>query len=146
MIRVLLSNTAVEIRPWNVKTSGFAINKSSPQRYGTSVILFNIYLEDSLRSLRAAINENAPNLEQLYATISSTILPEWMVYNDDIDILSKEEVNKVNKGKVVDTINNIFLERCLMINNDKTEHSLLKQGDKNTKIWRSVKKLGSLLK
>ena len=69
-----------------------------------------------------------------------------MVYNDDTDILSKEEVNKLNKGKVNDTINNIFLERCLIINNDKTQHSLLKQGDKNTKIWRSVKKLGSLFK
>ena len=31
-----------------------------------------------------------------------------------------------------------------MINNGKAEHSLLKQENRNTEIYRSVKKLGSL--
>lgn len=55
-----------------------------------------------------------------------------MVYADDIDIISAD---KIYKGKVINTINNLFLERCLMI-----KHSLLKRGHRNTEIWRSVKK------
>ena len=60
-----------------------------------------------------------------------------MVYADGIDIISAD---KIYKGKVINTINNLFPERCLMI-----KHSLIKRGHRNTEIWRSVKKYVSLL-
>ena len=39
----------------------------------------------------------------------------------------------------------VFPSRNLKVNADKTEHTTLERGDRNTKSWRYVKKVGSLL-
>ena len=59
MIRVLLSNTILEIKPRNVVG-----NKDSLQGDRSSGILINKFLEDSLRRVRATIHENELDLER----------------------------------------------------------------------------------
>ena len=48
MIRLLLSNTTLEVRLRGETTSSFTRNRGSPEGDGISGILFNIYLEDAL--------------------------------------------------------------------------------------------------
>lgn len=58
MIRILLSNTILVIKLRKAITSSFVGSKGLLQGYGISGILFNIFLEDLLRRVRAAIHEN----------------------------------------------------------------------------------------
>lgn len=58
MIRVLLSNTILEIKLRNAVG-----NKDSLQGDRSSGILINKFLEDSLRRVRATIHENELDLE-----------------------------------------------------------------------------------
>ena len=104
--------------------------------------MFNIYLEDALRRARAEINLTEPRIEHSYAKVTTSNLPQEMVYADDTDILNREQAEK---DKALQTICEVFPTRDLKINNDKTEHTLLKRGEKKNEPWREVKKLGSLL-
>lgn len=109
MTRALLSNTTLEIKLQNANTISFASNKDSPQGNGISGILFNTYLEDSLRQKWAL-----PRTFYSYAKVTKTKLLEEIISADDINILKTDKVNKV---KAIYRINNIFPERCLMNNN-----------------------------
>ena len=61
-------------------------------------------------------------------------------YNTDFIFKTNEE-----KNNMTETVNAIFLSRNLKINEDKTGHTFLQRGDRNTKKWRKVEKVGSLL-
>ena len=100
MTRALLSNTTLEIKLQNANTISFASNKDSPQGNGISGILFNTYLEDSLRQKWAL-----PRTFYSYAKITKTKLLEEIISADDINILKTDKVNKV---KAIYRINNIF--------------------------------------
>ena len=54
--RVLLSNTTLDVKMNGVKTENFQSNIGSPQGDGISGILFNIYLEDTLRRTRKEVD------------------------------------------------------------------------------------------
>ena len=46
---------------------------------------------------------------------------------------------------MIETVNTVFPSRNLKVNEDKTEHTFPQRGDRNSEIWRYVKKVGSLL-
>ena len=60
-------------------------------------------------------------------------------YNTDFIFKTNE------KNNMTETVNAIFLSRNLKINEDKTGHTFPQRGDRNTKTWRKVQKVGSLL-
>jgi exonuclease III len=141
MIRLLLSNTTLEIRTKGVQTEPFESNIGSPQGDSISGVLFNIYLEDALRRIRAQINEEDIHIEHNYSRQPQTRLPSEMIYADDTDYPTIEDETK---RKRLDATYRTLPERNLKVNEDKTEHTRISRGA-NEKSWRSVKKLGSLL-
>ena len=64
-----------------------------------------------------------------------------MVYADDTDYPS---LDTIRKKQVLDATYKILPERNLIVNADKTEHTVISRGS-NKEEWRKVKKLGSLL-
>ena len=56
MVRLLLSNTSLEVKMNGVAPERFESNVGSPQGDAISGVLFNIYLEDALRRVRANLN------------------------------------------------------------------------------------------
>ena len=46
---------------------------------------------------------------------------------------------------MIETVNAVFPFRNLKVNEDKTENTFLQSGDRKTKTWKNVKKVGSLL-
>ena len=144
MARLLLSNTTLDIKLKGAKTSPFDSNVGSPQGDGISGVFFNVYLEDALRRARAKMNSANINIEHSYAAISSPkSLPSEMTYADDNDFPTEDNVQKEH---VLNTIYSVFPERNLKVNEDKTEHTVVKRGNcEEEKLWRNVRKLGSLL-
>ena len=142
MIRLLLSNTTLDIKMNGVDTSKFQSNIGSPQGDGISGILFNIYLEHSLRILRRQADATDILYEHCYANVPRSMLPDEIVYADDTDFITE---NEAKRYVIVHTAADTLLKTNLLVNDDKTEHTVIERGDRNTETWRYVKKLGSLL-
>ena len=144
MSRLLLSNTTLKINMKGVnEIEKFTSNKGSPQGDSISGIFFNIYLEDSLRQARHRVIANDPSIEHSYMKVNHTNLPKEIIYADDTDLLAKEEKEKLD---TLDAVNVTFPSCNLKVNDDKTEHTIIKRcADRNDETWRHVKKVGSLL-
>ena len=143
MIRLLLSSTSLDIKLKGADTESFASNVGSPQGDAISGVFFNIYFEDALRRVRAKLNAADTNIEHSYANVQKTSMPNEMIYADDSDFPTE---NATRKQEVLDITYSVFPERNLKVNEDKTEHTLVKRGNsEDEKEWRNVKKLGSLL-
>jgi hypothetical protein len=86
MIRLLLSNTSLEIKMNSVMPERFESNVGSPQGNVISGVLFNIYLEDALRREQTTQNQMDTNIEHGYAKKQeSSSLPTELCYADDAD-------------------------------------------------------------
>ena len=142
MIRILLSNTVLEIKTKGAPSSPFTTNIGSPQGDGLSGCLFTIYLEKALRTLRNKLNNTQVSQEHCYATKIKKIIPDESVYADDADFIN---VSPTQNDNLMSAVTDIFPEYNLIINDTKTEQTVLKRGNRNDETWRSTKKLGSLL-
>ena len=129
MIWFLFSNTTVEVRLRGATTSSFTSNRRSTQGDRISGILFNIYLVDARRRAMTKVIQNDPQIEHSYTKVKKVSLRWEMIYADDTDILSTDQIEKI---RVLYAIYEVFPERNLHINSDKEP-------------WREVKKLSSLL-
>ena len=137
ILRVLLSETSVEIQIKGVETSAFKSNIGGPQGDSYSGPQFTTYFENSLRTVREECNIT---MEEEY--------PEEMIYADDYDNitteLQKKEIFKLNVKEILGRDN-------LLVNEDKTEESVLRRNKHDRKNkqknepWRDVIKLGSKL-
>ena len=139
MIRLLLSNTTLEVRMKEATTNPFASNVGSPQGDAISGVLFNIYLEDALRRVRAKLNADTPSTEHSYARPRLS-MPKELCYADDSDYPT---LSTSHRDRILDATYEILPQRNLKVNQDKTEHTVVQQSG-NTQ-WRKVRKLGSLL-
>ena len=116
----------------------FTSNIGSPQGDGLSPILFAIYLEAAIQSLRSH-GLVRPEADKLIG------LPESLVYADDTDFVSfvREYLDRL-----ITVLGPLFREDFkLIVNDDKTENTLVGHSDMEAdqKAWRNTKKLGSLL-
>ena len=143
MIRILLSNTTLELKMKNTITKSFRSNIGSPQGDGLSGLLFNVYFEYSLRKIRYELITNVALFDHSYFKNKREPLPEECIYADDADFVTTEENTKV---KLNNMVKDILSEDNLLLNETKTEHTVIERcEERNNERWRSVKKLGSLL-
>ena len=91
MVRVLLSNTTLEIKANSdeVISVPFHTNRGSPQGDGLSGKLFTIYFEASLRKLREEM-EKKDNIqtEHRYSAKTTPMYPEEAIHEDDADFIN----------------------------------------------------------
>ena len=66
-------------------------------------------------------------------------LPEEEIYADDTYFTS---LDKEEKDNILKAAEKIFPTRNLKINEDKTEHTVIKRGDRNIESWRYANKVG----
>ena len=137
MMRVLLSETTVEVRIKGAISEEFKSNIGSPQGNSYSGPQFTMYFEESLREVRAETD-----------ITGEEDLPEEMIYADDYDHLTEElEKKTVFKWKAGE----ILGRSDLKVNDDKTEDTILRRAkhDRQNKTtnepWRETIKLGSKL-
>ena len=145
ILRVLLSETKLEVKVHGAQSKPFISNIGAPQGDSLSGPIFTLYFEDSLRKLRKAVEESPIDVRDInprWIEKKHSSLPKEMIYADDCDFLSEEEKEKEN---INSKISLILKENNLLINEEKTEHTILKRGESNTERWRKVKKLGTLL-
>ena len=143
IIRILLSNTTLELKMKDTETKMFKSNMGSPQGDGLSGLLFDVYFENSLRKVRFKMISNSALIEHSYIKIKTEIIPEESTYADDADFMTTEESTK---NKLNNIVKDTLLEDNLVVNDTKTEHTIIERGKKrNEEEWRNVKKLGSLL-
>ena len=139
MIRVLLSNTTLEIKTNNeIPSQPFETNIGSMQGDSLSGCLFDVYFEMSLRELRKEIDSVPIPTEPKY--IAS--IPKEAIYADDADFINN---NPLRNDRIISIVKESLLKQNLKVNETKTEFTTLKRGNMNTENWRNVKKLGSLL-
>ena len=137
ILRILLSDTSIEIVIKGAETSAFKSNIGAPQGDSYSGPQFTTYFENSLKTVRAETN----------ITMTEDY-PEEIIYADDYDhVTEKIEKKRVFKGNVKE-----ILERDnLLVNEDKTEDTILRRNkhDRKNKLtnepWRDTIKLGSKL-
>ena len=137
MLRVLLSETTVEIKIKGAETSSFVSNIGSPQGDSYSGPQFTVYFEEALRDVRREVGIN-----------TEEDLPVEIIYADDYDNLTEEHEKKI---LFKSNVKEILGRHDLKVNEDKTEDTVLRRGkhDKNNKQknepWRETVKLGSKL-
>ena len=88
MVKFLLKDTKLQIKMSDIEPTTFNINIGSPQGDGLSVVLFNIYFENSLRKLREELDKVFPELP---TTINHQNPPNQLQYADDADFITKDE-------------------------------------------------------
>ena len=140
MCHLLLSNTKIRIKYGTHEQEEVKTNIGSPQGDAISGTFFNIAFENSLRTLRERMNSSEPSIEHSYA--ASTKPPAELIYADDSDFVTEdlERDEKLNQ-----IVANVLKEHSLHVNNDKTEHTLIKRSKRNEEAWRNVIKLGCKL-
>ncbi len=138
ILRVLLSNTSIEIRIKGAKTEPIETNIGGPQGDSYSGPQFTTYFQNALIQVRIEVGID----------LAKQTLPEEFIYADDYDNLTTDtDKQKRFKDKTPD----ILREHNLNVNDDKTEETLLKRNkhDKKNKTtnepWRDTIKLGSKL-
>ena len=130
MIQFLLSNTAIYPKIQGATNNKhFISNSGTPQGDCLNPILFVIYLEHALKSLRNSISK--PNSQLGY------ILPPELIYADDIDFVAPDFTN-IDMTQVQD----ILIKFNLKVNTSKTEITTL---TRNSEEWKKSKKVGSLI-
>ena len=138
ILRILLSNTSIEIKVRGAKTKPVKTNMGSPQGDSYSGPLFTMYFEDALQEVRTAVELDLKKME----------MPEEMIYADDYDHLTTEERKQ---KQFIDRAPNILRKYNLDVNETKTEKTTLRRHkhDKKNKTtnepWRDTIKLGSKL-
>ena len=142
ILRILLSETTLEIKIKGAQTTPFKSNIGSPQGDALSGCLFTIYFEASLRKFREKIELNNITQDHSYAKKYIPQLPEECIYADDADFITTSQMRKT---KVTSLLKNCLEEDNLLVNDSKTEHTTMKRQSKEEESWRYVKKLGSLL-
>ena len=145
ILRVLLSDTTLEVKIKGAKTKPFESNIGSPQGDSVSGPVFTIYFEEHLEGIRIEIR-NAPihinEINQKWIEKRDSCLPREMLYADDADFLTEDlHIKKIIEDKAAP----ILQKGNLNVNTTKTEHTILKRGNKRNEKWRKTKKLGSLL-
>ena len=137
MLRILLSETTVEVRIKGVESTSFPTNIGSPQGDSYSGPQFTMYFEQALKQVRREVEIN-----------TDEDLPVEMIYADDYDHLTEDYEKKMKfKGNVKEILGRYDLK----VNEDKTEDTVLRRGkhDKKNKEtnepWRETVKLGSKL-
>ena len=126
MIRVLLAQTSLHIT-LGTASGSVSTMKGSPQGDCLSPVLFTVYLEAALRTVRV-------HLRDVHAEVG---------YADDIDFIIKEEES-------VDTNEDVLTEWLdewdLIVNRSKTEKTKCERKiPKTDETWGNTKKLGSML-
>ena len=124
IIRILLSNTTLDIKSSCNISNPFDINIGSPQDDDLNGCLFIIYLEKALRTLRD--NRHVTG-EHSYAVSSKSTLPAECIYADGADLISD---SAEKKKRQLQLFTHTFAEFNLQINDTKTEHTVQKRGDK----------------
>ena len=138
ILRILISNTSIEIKVKGAKTKPVKTNIGAPQGDSYSGPLFTIYFENALQEVRRAVELDLEKME----------MPEEMIYADDYDHLTIEERKQ---KQFIDKAPNILRKHNLNVNDTKTEKTILQRHkhDKKNKTtnepWRETVKLGSKL-
>ena len=146
MLPLLLAKTSLEIKMKDVTPSPFISNIGSPQGDGISGILFNIYFENSLKTVRSKLDQYDDHVwtEHCYAKKSTSQIPfSEIIYADDFDHITDDVKEKKRFDKI---IKETLAVDNLLVNEDKTEHTLIKRitnKNEGDETWRHVKKLGS---
>ena len=126
--RLLFSNTNLDIKLKEAETTSFESNVGSPQGNGISGVFYKAYLEEEDARLRRARGKQTRTDTRIghgyAASSSSTSMPSEMIYEDDNDFPTEHESRK---EEVLNAIYSVFPERNLKANEDKTEHTLVKE-------------------
>ena len=137
ILRILLSNTSVELQIKGAESSAFKSNIGGPQGDSYSGPQFTTYFENSLKRVRRECNIT---MKEEY--------PEEMIYADDYDNITTE-IEKKRIFKI--EVKGILGEDNLLVNEDKTEDTTLRRNKHDPKNknknepWRDTVKLGSKL-
>ena len=89
IIRILLSNTTLDIKSSSNISNLFDRDIGSPQGDGLSRCLFVIYLEKALRTHRERVDNNHVTSEHSYGISSKSTMPNECVYADDPDLINE---------------------------------------------------------
>ena len=146
ILRLLLSDTTLEVKVKGAEASQFTSNIGSPQGDSISGPLFTVYFENALKDLRQAIDEEPIDVKEInmqWIEQSSSEMPHEMEYADDCDLITE---NERKKEMILSKTRDILTKNNLLVNEDKTEHTVVTRSSKREEeTWRRVKKLGSLL-
>ena len=100
MIRILLSNTTLELKMKDTETEMFKSNIGSPQGDGLSGLSFDVYFENSLRKVRFKMISNSALVEHSYIKIKTELISEESIYADDANFMTTEESTKTKLNSI----------------------------------------------
>ena len=151
LIKLLLTNTSLQIKRGKSIGTEFATDIGVPQGDGLSPKLFTIYLDEALKeieqklaNLKSSLHDYAqqhPGIlmhDHDYPRIGIPAIPDHLEYADDVDFLFRDDELA---DKAIMTIKQTLKKYNLQLNESKTEKVRYTR-DCNL---RKVKKLGTIL-
>ena len=132
LVEALLKDTTLRVRLDGKLSEPFSTSIGTPQGDCLSPVLFIVYLEATLRELRAT----AP--KRCEADIKYKV-PSEAIYADDTDFIS---LSKAWLKELLEFVPPILAEYYLIANKEKTDWQTM---SKDSDEWKTCKKLGALL-
>ena len=146
MLHLLLSDTTLEVYVDEATTKPFNSNIGSPQGDSISGPLFNIYMQNSITQVKKSVQEEPIDVREInkeWVEKVKSNLPSEIIYADDCDFITEMEKKK---DLVYEKSYNILRDENLIVNDDKTEHTIIRREKKREEEnWRNTIKLGSML-
>ena len=148
IIKLLLTNTHLQVKDGKDVGDLFETNKGVPQGDGLSPKLFTIYLDEALREIDRKLDSDHQGYQKKgtattlqghdYFKNARIELPRHLEYADDVDFFttSEEDANKIEKVAA-----EVLQKYNLKVNPEKTE---IFKYHKDTDL-RKVRKLGTVL-
>ena len=125
IIRTLLSDTTINIQFEDCKGEEIETNIGSPQGDAMTGTFLNIAFEKSLRNLREKMNKRKPAIEHSYA--ETTNPSKELIFADDSDFPT---LSKAEQELLKSIIKETQAEVDLIVNEDKTEETIIKSDEK----------------
>ena len=130
LVHALLSNTSLCVKVHGKRGKSFTTNVGSPQGDSLSAILFNIYYEAALKSVRSK-SEEPPEKDAILG------IPSEMQFADDLDFFSTSETYLES---VFNVCSNELPNWNLKVNGSKTERVKIfisaEEDERGAEEWR----------
>ena len=111
----------------NAIPTQFDSNIGSPQGDSISGPIFTVYLERALKDIREAIDQSPIDVRDInlkWIERDNSELPNELVYADDCDFVTEDQKKKET---ALQHVQEILPQFNLLINNSKTEHTVIKR-------------------
>ena len=130
ILNTLLAETTLEIKVETAQATTFETNIGSPQQDSISGPLFTLYFNKALQQIKEEMQKELIGCRDINPRCTEKMessIPEEIMYADDCDFITETEKAK---DKIYEKPKEIMTSKSLLVNEEKTEYTTVKEDQK----------------